>query len=469
MDTERDYVDYSDMVVYNCQPMKRIRDVANDDNEGDDDTDNNSVVSSSKTIMSDFTSSDELDDVITDIPPQFRSSIWGANQQANFEAEKKLLMSSESQTAHPPSGLMPSRSKTPELKSEMDALINDSFITRSPLLVMISVHLDTLPEILTQMDWIKTLTIINSGLSELKNLPPKLETFKCKRNNIPFLDGNLLPHTIKELEFEDNKTEVVINLHEGLLYVSLADNKLKELTTPSTVTKINLKGNHFDKEPILNEGIMEIQMSNNPLTSIDKIQKSVMILDVCRTKLAEINNFPPGVITFKAYLCNLVKINVPFPESIKELDLYKNNLEEIPELPPRLTTVDLSGNKLKELKNIPETIRHLDITDMKTLILTDEQKTKLKSMKSMMGVVINWSEKDDDDDGMFNIFDSDTVYNNFSGSVNRFNPTMISDFSTSRPSGIMSYGGYSGGFSGHGGKYTKRNPNYIVPKKTFGI
>ena len=84
MDTERDYVDYSDMVVYNCQPMKRIRDVANDDNEGDDDTDNNSVVSSSKTIMSDFTSSDELDDVITDIPPQFRSSIWGANQQANL-------------------------------------------------------------------------------------------------------------------------------------------------------------------------------------------------------------------------------------------------------------------------------------------------------------------------------------------------------------------------------------------------
>jgi hypothetical protein len=455
MDTEKDYVDYSETVVYRSQPMRHIEDTGNDA----DDTDNNSDISP-KTIMSEFTSEEESDsDTITDIPPQFRTSIWGAGQQACYEANRRQLLAG----GKPDECAKPS---APELRSEIDALINESFITRSQQLIIISVHLDSLPDVLNQMDWIKTLTVINCGLSELKNIPPKLEVFKCKRNNIPILDGKMLPTTIKELEFEDNKTEVAINLHNGLLYISLADNKLKELETPPSVTKINLKGNQFEKEPVLNDGILEIQLSNNPLTSVDAIQKSVMVLDVCRTKLTEINSFPPSIMTFKAYLCNIVKITAPFPESIEELDLYKNNLEDIPELPPRLTTADLSGNKLKVLKNIPDTVRHLDITDMKTLVLTDEQKTKLKSMKASNGTVINWNEKDDDDDdGIFNIFDADTVYSNYTGSTTRFNPNFSSEFSTGRTFPHIPYGGY-----GHfGGKYTKHNPNYIIPKKTFGI
>jgi Leucine-rich repeat (LRR) protein len=218
----------------------------------------------------------------------------------------------------------------------------------------------------------------------------------------------------------------------------------------------------FENEPVLNDGIIDVRLTNNPLKSIDKIQKSVMILDVCRTKLKEVNSFPPGIITFKAYLCDIEKITVPFPESLEELDLYKNELEDIPEFPPKMTIVDLSGNKLKELKNIPDTIRSIDISNIETLVLTDEQKTKLKSMKVSKGVTVHWSEKDSDtDDGIFNIFDADSVYSNYPGPVSRFN----TNFNTGRSFSTLSYGGY-----GHyGGKYTKHNPNYIVPKKTFGI
>ena len=73
-----------------------------------------------------------------------------------------------------------------------------------------------IPEQILSFTWITNLTINNTSIKYITNLPPNLEELVVTNNCIQMLDGNALPSTLTKLIFTNNSLFDIINLKEGL-------------------------------------------------------------------------------------------------------------------------------------------------------------------------------------------------------------------------------------------------------------
>lgn len=279
----------------------------------------------------------------------------------------------------------------------IDKKIEECFSSRTPKLKLKSFNFTELPDILTTFEWVTYLEINSTKITELKNLPPNLTNLDCCNNNIEILDGSILPSTLKILKFVKNKTRKIINLKEGLIDIDFSDNLLEEICSiPISTQTLDLSENcNFIHFPNLleNTNLIALSLNRTEIYTIDEklIPNCIKILETCSCdKLTKITWLPCDLIEWKSYCCNIDTITCKFPVNLKNLDLYNNNLEEIPDFPEHIIECDLGLNNLKSLPTIPKTIKKLDIEKNKNLIITDD----IKSVNMLDDVNITYDKPD---------------------------------------------------------------------------
>jgi Leucine-rich repeat (LRR) protein len=115
------------------------------------------------------------------------------------------------------------------------------------------------------------------------------------------------------------------------------------------------------------------KLFENKLNNEDQIKSWLINLETKETKLV-ISDIDDGEIPeiLKDYDwlleleidCQKIKEIKNLPKNLKELSLFNNQIEKIPEkeLPEFLEILNLSRNKIKVLENIPNSIRELDVS-----------------------------------------------------------------------------------------------------------
>jgi hypothetical protein len=84
-----------------------------------------------------------------------------------------------------------------------------------------------------------------------------------------------------------------------------------------------------------------------------------------------------------------------FPDTLETLDLYDNDLRELPLLPDSLSVVDLSKNLLRRITNVPIKVQNFDCDNNPNLKFTPEQTNVLDALKKQSDRIIALNTDDD--------------------------------------------------------------------------
>lgn len=285
-------------------------------------------------------------------------------------------------------------------------------------LILIKINLSKFPERIKDFIWIETLELQNNNLKyidESFSFFPNLKKLNITKNDINRIDGQNLPDSLEELNLSGNNICTIIDLKEGLITIDLSNNNLQNniLEIPKTVTDLDISHNNtlfilpkFKSD----ENLSKLDISNTMIRSIDNIPQSVNILKACDCNINRISKFPSSLMEFTAFNSHIYIIDTEFPKDLFELDLYKNNLKEIPPLPENVNNIDLGNNNLEKIPILPDSLSKIDLTGNLKLSLEelDELKNKHKTIdiKYTQKNNDNWNI-DGDCDGFMGIFSND--------------------------------------------------------------
>lgn len=107
---------------------------------------------------------------------------------------------------------------------------------------------------------------------------------------------------------------------------------------------------------IIFENLKELHLYNLTLTKLPKLPNSLEHLDISKNKIDDIVDLPKNLKYLDCYWCLAKKLILP--EKLEYLNCKLNCLEELI-LPPKLKFLDCSNNYLKTLTNIPLTLETL--------------------------------------------------------------------------------------------------------------
>lgn len=206
----------------------------------------------------------------------------------------------------------------------------------------------------TRYKGLKNLTILNLSNNKLKllngsgmNLLNSLKYLYLKNNQIKYIEKNLFPKTLIEIDLSNNKIDKMVDVHDlfSLKLLDLNSNKLDTLCNsclPKSLVKLYLNNNMLKSIPNELHDLEELHVSNN---SIEKLPDkafygldSLFYLDLSHNKISEMNSF------------NFIEIN-----NLKHLNLENNRIKSIQKLfnyynfAPKLKTLNLKSNLLENL------------------------------------------------------------------------------------------------------------------------
>ena len=139
---------------------------------------------------------------------------------------------------------------------------------------------------------------------------------------------------------------------------------------PTTIDECDLSGNKLLGElPNFTDchKLRVLNISDTAIKSIDSVPDSVVIMDSCKCKLRIVKKLPKSLVTWKSYIAQIETIECEFPDGLKELDLYNNDLIGCPDLPASLVQVDLANNKLLSIPRFPPTAECIDLKNNQDL------------------------------------------------------------------------------------------------------
>jgi hypothetical protein len=144
------------------------------------------------------------------------------------------------------------------------------------------------------IDDITELYIVNTKISELKNLPKNLIKLHVKNNIIEILDCSILPDNLKELYFMSNMTQEIINLKNGITNLNLSNNLFGQINCviPSSVTDLNLSSNeNLTNFPIFeNFNLQKLDISSTPISTFNNTKYIIDNLNISKYPIKIINN-----------------------------------------------------------------------------------------------------------------------------------------------------------------------------------
>jgi uncharacterized repeat protein (TIGR01451 family) len=188
-------------------------------------------------------------------------------------------------------------------------------------------------------DSLRTLSCANNFLTSLPTLPSQLRTLYCVDNQLTSLPD--LPDSL-----------------EGL-YVGL--NQITSLPAlPSTLRSLHCESNPLVSLPTLPSNLFELYCGGTLITSLPPLPNSLGYL-ICSfdTLLTSIAAFPPALIRFECYNCNLSSLPT-VPSTLEQLNVSGNLLTSLPALPATLISLDCGRNDLTALPALPASLESLD-------------------------------------------------------------------------------------------------------------
>lgn len=265
--------------------------------------------------------------------------------------------------------------------------LEESKLKKNPELRLSGKTINHLPEELKTFDWITTLIIEVTEIKKIDhNLPPNMKIFICKYNTIPIFDCSVLPDSVNSISFQYNETEVISNLKDGIVNLDVSQNKLRcidgELS--NSLVKLNVNENkNFRFTQNLPNSLEELFANGTEITSIDNFNEGLKKLHTCRcNKLETIQKIPSTLKEWRNFSSGTKEILCALPHGMTHFDMYHNWLTKCPDLPDTMIDVDLSSNDLEEIPHFFPTIKKIDLKQ-NSKISHDDIETLRKEMPTV--------------------------------------------------------------------------------------
>lgn len=323
--------------------------------------------------------------------------------------------------------------------------------------------LKEVPLVLSNFYWLTELYIENTNIKTLTNLPPELKSLSVSNNNIRSLDCSSLPKSLVTFTFRNNKTFDITGLNEEIKEIDLTENNFNRIgcEIPNSVENLILSKNRFLIElPKLGSNIISLDISSTGITNIDDLPDNIQYLNVSNCIIKKIEHLPSMLKKMNANSCELKTLECDFPPNLYELDMYSNKLKKIPKLNDFMTFVDLGKNDLEEIPNLPLSFSRIDLRNNSKLnnAMLDDLKREYLKESSNEPLLENEILIDN------NTSESSTTQNYFANNnhsdSNNDDISLFWDFPRPKYKKKKEVTDMS---------YSKKNPHYIIPKKMYTL
>ena len=245
-------------------------------------------------------------------------------------------------------------------KPSIDTLLENNKSNKNKILHFDGdlMSINSLPEEIKDYDWVETLIIESTDIEMIDNVPQHITNIFIKNNkHLDFLDASVMPDSVTSFKCQQNNIQMIVGLQNGIIDLDLSNNLLRDICEiPESVINIDISANMFLMEiPKLynnGENIKLIKLNNTSIKNIDILHDNIEIIEACRCNIQMINKFPKKLIKIKAYISNIESINCTMPEFIEEFDIYNNSIITCPDFPKSIKYIDLGNNNLSELPKI---------------------------------------------------------------------------------------------------------------------
>lgn len=212
-----------------------------------------------------------------------------------------------------------------------------------------------------------------------------------KKQLMSFRDimGNILDSTQQTVVIRDIEADEVPEIFKGLDFIqaiTFSHCKIKKINNlPDSVTKLQIirtrvrKLSDIEIPPKLedlflsstkldgdikfsNSHIKNFGLTNDTITSINLKNTNIVCLNLEKNCLTELCELPDTLEHLDANSNKITKVDLP--PNIKECSLRGNELTEMPKIPPTMLKLDISSNNLydKIIKELPDSIVDLSVS-----------------------------------------------------------------------------------------------------------
>lgn len=296
-------------------------------------------------------------------------------------------------------------------------ILHENLETYSQLIIINNIDtIDTLPDVLKEFVWLKTIKINNTSINHVKNIPETVKILYIYNNDkLTIIDEKSeFPMGLERLSLNSNSlTSVDFKyLPPNIDWLNLSTNHISIIKNTDLLTKLEilqLQENKLQELPRISDTIQKMDISCNQIKTIDWLPYSLTELDCSNNRLDKLFDCPPYLYKIFAYKNNITQIT-QLPDNVTNLDLSQNKINILENLPTKLFELDMNDNQIRDfnIENIPTTLRILDISD--NLMVGANIKQKLKSLKFIINLVSDYKEnhymdtsndgeKDSDKDG----------------------------------------------------------------------
>jgi hypothetical protein len=294
--------------------------------------------------------------------------------------------------------------------------------------------IDTLPDVLKEFVWLKTIKINNTSINHVKNIPETVKILYIYNNDkLTIIDEKSeFPIGLERLSLNSNSlTSVDFKyLPPNIDWLNLSTNHISIIKNTYLLTKLEilqLQENRLQELPRISDTIQKMDISCNQIKTIDWLPYSLTELDCSNNRLDKLFDCPPYLYKIFAYKNNITQIT-KLPDTVTNLDLSQNKINILENLPTKLFELDMNDNQIRDfnIENIPTTLRILDISD--NLMIGANIKQKLKSLKFIVNLVSDYKENhmdtsnDGDNDGDNDKDNEKDDINDIISNFNDFNP-----------------------------------------------
>ncbi|KAI9140112.1 hypothetical protein BKA69DRAFT_1081939 [Paraphysoderma sedebokerense] len=211
---------------------------------------------------------------------------------------------------------------------------------------------------------LERLCMIFTGVLRLKHFPQSLRYIDisaiktCRPCTLPVLPSSL--HTLK---LACGALDNLLTLPESLRVLEIQNFKTKLPKLPQNLHTFSLayySNMEFFPQYFLPHSLRILKLSHTEITRLPELPPALEVLDCKRIPISELPKLPTSLRSLCFYECNINYIPPNyFPNGLRHLDLSRNQITNLPDLPPKLEVLDCKLNPITEFPKLPNTLQSL--------------------------------------------------------------------------------------------------------------